>query len=240
MSIDDPITAAQGRLEADARSVSPHIAAKIAGAIAGVLGVTVVKEKLENLLSQRESENVEYLAAVLCEEVRRLDRNALLKEDHLRWINREMPGLVLEAVRRAKDTRAKERIRRFASIIANALKTGPKNSPDLADEMLRIAADISDREIWALSVMCEIQGDRRNVDLEGPDMNQVNFFWKQIRDRDRLFRTAEIHSICSKLQSFGLVIPTTRNELEFGLEVVPYGVLPKGHDFLKYIKSPDD
>ena len=50
----------------------------------------------------------------------------------------------------------------------------------------------------------------------------------------------KIHSICATLQSYGLVAETYRNNSKFSLNVTPFAIVYKGHEFVKYVRSLND
>jgi hypothetical protein len=57
---------------------------------------------------------------------------------------------VLDALRRAEQTRPKERIRRLGRILVHVAEAGPKNGTDYVEEMMRIAGALADIEVAAL------------------------------------------------------------------------------------------
>jgi hypothetical protein len=79
-----------------------------AGPAGQLLGVA-----LNAALAKKKEENQDYFIEVLLEEVPRLNHQLdHISEEHKRFVTEELPGVILEGVRRARETRASGRIRR--------------------------------------------------------------------------------------------------------------------------------
>lgn len=110
--------------------------------------------------------------------------------------------LLLEAARRAESTRAKERVERIGLILANAVVEPKSIDADEIEEMMRVAAELSDRDVEFL---------RELIKIEGSFLQSVNHiprydayvWWEQGFWGDRI--DPEIDSVFSKLESYGLV-----------------------------------
>jgi chemotaxis protein histidine kinase CheA len=110
--------------------------------------------------------------------------------------------LLLEAARRAESTRAKERVKRIGLILANALVEPKSIDADEAEEMMRVASELSDRDIEYLRELIRIEGAL----LESADhipRYDAYVKWEQGFWGDRI--NPEIDSLFSKLESYGLV-----------------------------------
>jgi hypothetical protein len=133
---DDELSAIESLNESDERSRSPvwKIAKEAVALIGAVLPPAgIFLGAIENKIDRREAANRAELVSALVERVR--ENSAALEdliarsEAHSRFFTDEFPDLVVEAVRRSESVRSKERIRRFAAILAHSLtrwKSAPK------------------------------------------------------------------------------------------------------------------
>jgi hypothetical protein len=133
-------------------------------------------------------------------EIRQLQDTKTTQEMETREeVSRE---LLLEAARRAESTRSKERVKRIALILANAVVESKAIDADDAEEMMRIATELSDRDIEFL---------RELIKIEGPLLQSADHIprydaylkWQEGFWGDRI--NPEIDSVFSKLESYGLV-----------------------------------
>ena len=237
MNIDDPINAARAQVAADEHPIAIQLAGKITSLISrGGAAGRFIGGALNAALAKRKEENQDYFIDVLLEEVPRLNRQLdQLSEEYESFLTNELPGIVLEGVSRARETRAKERIRRMALIVANAAAFGPARAADMADEMLRIAANLSDLDVWVLSELHQAQTPILKQYSFLPERDPVNDTWKALQHKNSFFNGAEIHGICSKLQSYGLVARADRKPRVVDLVSAPCGILPNGVAFIEYI-----
>jgi|SRR5581483_5458534 len=67
--------------------------------------------------------------------------------------------LLLDAARKAEATRSESRVRRIGLILANALIQSRPTDPDEVEEMMRVAMELSDRDIELLADLIHIEGD---------------------------------------------------------------------------------
>jgi hypothetical protein len=148
----------------------------------------------------------------------------------------EMPGLVLDAFRRAEQTRAKERVRRLGCILVHAAEVGPKDDADYAEEMMRIATQLGERDIVMLreAVRAYIAGPDQPFD-EKHRKGRANNVWHQVPWAQLGFDFDEIEAIASKLQSFGLFSASTA----VGDVGNTFIVLQRARDFIEYVKGAD-
>jgi hypothetical protein len=134
----------------------------------------------------------------------------------------------VEAARRCEAVRSKERIKRFAAILAHSLEVGPKDGADYVEEMLRIATELSDWDVKVLD--CALTAFARHR-AETPEADSVIAARAWIQMRSGLSGD-ELASVGAKLQSFGL---TSRIEGQTG-EQNSYRVLERGKRFIEYIR----
>jgi hypothetical protein len=236
MPIDDPIDAAEKQINNDELQLPSNAVMAILKGIGGVSSLAhPLTDQITKLIESRRQENRVYYVRVLADELRALGaRVAKLDEAHARFIANELPGLISEGARRATDVRADSRIRRIAAIVVHAAEVGPAKAVEVADEMMRIAAELTDHEVKLLLEMYKVQkqsGPRPNVN------DNVNS-WRHLEQTNPLFTGPDTYSICAKLQSFGLIITMGRSD-NLGLESITYGILPRGKEFIDYIHRAD-
>jgi hypothetical protein len=244
MAIDDPISALQSLNASDDRQGSP--VSRFAKEFLGIVklfappGAEIPLAGLEAVtewLSARAEKNREELLDAVAEEIKhrgaQIEQLRATSEEHRRFMADEMPGLALDALRRAEQTRAKERIRRLGRILVHAAQVGPKDGADYAEEMLRIATELGERDILMLrEVVCaEIMGPDQPIN-EQHRLNRANRVWEQVPWLRIGIGMEERESIAGKLQSFGLLSASSNISAVSNT----YVVLPKARDFVKYVQ----
>jgi hypothetical protein len=153
----------------------------------------------------------------------------------------QMPGLVVDGLRRAEQTCATERVRRLGRVLVHAVEVGPRDGADYAEEMLRIAAELAEREIAVLNEMKRAYP----LSINGPENERyfrltASGLFERIKWRELGFLPQELESICCKLQSFGLVGRVDVSLVPYhSLEGQrrTYELLRKGWDFVEYIRT---
>jgi len=109
--------------------------------------------------------------------------------------------LLLDAARKAEQTRSKERVKRIGLILANAIVDPKPTDEDEAEEMMRVAMELADRDVELLRELIKVQGslfDRGHV-----PRYQAHMAWERASWGTRI--DPELDSVFSKLESFGLV-----------------------------------
>jgi hypothetical protein len=197
---------------------------------------------IENALDRHEASNRAELLSALVERVQKhsavLDELIGKSEPHDHFFTDKFPGLVVEAARRADTVRSKERIRRFAAILAHSLEVGPRDGADYVEEMLRIANDLSDWDVQVLdSAWNEFLVQRQDTPIHliranrmESDVDVAARVWVKMHSS---VPSGELPSIGAKLQSFGLM---SRIEGKTG-EENSFQVLERGRRFIEYICS---
>jgi hypothetical protein len=246
MPIDDPIDAIMALDASEERQRSP-----VAGLARDFLRVVkmfapkdaeiplTALEGAVDCLSRQRAERREDLLNVVVEELKyrgpQIDHLLSSSAEHRQFIADEMPGLLLDALRRAEQTRARERTSRLGRILVHAAEVCPPGSVDYAEEMMRIAMDLDESDIAVLKQLHEAQGNLTSTGVV--QREQVNEAWRDRPPRPPDMGENEIQSICAKLQSFGLVVRIERNNFKLGPGEIPYALLQKGKDFIDYIRS---
>jgi hypothetical protein len=150
--------------------------------------------------------------------------------------------LVLDGFRRAEQTRAKDRIKRIATILANAAVTDPIPEADEVEEMMRIAMELSDRDILPLRELLAhypltlIEPIRSRL-IRGQGIRA----WDEVPWDKLGFSEHEIESTCAKLQSFGLLAvvdrPAHMDTSTFSVPVHANELLQKGRRFVQFVSQ---
>jgi hypothetical protein len=237
--MENPIRAAKQAIEADERQLPSEFVQKTEKILGLVLPAAAPFSRvLESFVNKRKQENRDLLFQTVVDELEKLlDREIKFSEDHKQWIRDEFPGLLLEGLSRAEQTRSRDRIVRLAKVIRNALEVGPSHPVEVAAEMMRVAAELSEQDVAALSLMYKFQPNSLRHGSGRPEINEANSTWAQLEKEDKFFRSADVYSTCLKLQSFGLIMAMERIPTTLGLQSIPYALLPKGSQFIDYVKD---
>ncbi len=179
-----------------------------------------------------EEQRSKYLYSCIVEDLKwfkgRMDNLSAQLENYLET---DFVGLLMDADKKARETRAKGRIKRIADVLSASLRIEPTPPADETEELMRIATELSDIEVRVL------EGCRQT--LEHFLRNQgTSVFSLQLPRIDNL-SGEEVLGICSKLQSFGLLAEPQKHALARGGASYPTGsgfmLLPRAERFLKFI-----
>jgi hypothetical protein len=145
--------------------------------------------------------------------------------------------LLLDAARKASVTRSLMRVRRIGMILANGVAAdGSASEADEVEEMMRVAMDISDRDVEYLRELVRIEGTQ--VGSRGRmERYQAHMVWEQGFWGART--ESEIDSVFSKLESYGLVsrIPPPNNLNLMADFQNRYVLLQKGLHFAELVTA---
>jgi hypothetical protein len=118
--------------------------------------------------------------------------------------------LLVDAARKAFNTRAMERVKRIGLILANGTTELTQTDADEVEEMMRVAMDLSNDDVRHLGELVRIEGEQiaRHGRIErwsAHTLWEKGFWGNQIG--------SELDSVFSKLESYGLVarIPPPNN-----------------------------
>ena len=235
----DSYNAAKKQIEAEARGEffpGLEIIAGIVTKAAGVVGFELPNfvELCGNCIRRNSAENLKYLFESLVEDVKRIG----LKQEKFEAAGKEereaLNQLVSEAVVRAAEAKSKERVRRIASVLANAFSLGPKQSYEDERELIDIASQMAESDAAVLGVMMRHQGNTVKSDLGLADINVANKTWKVMREQNEEFRKPRIHVSCARLQAYGLIIRMDRNSSELDLATNAYSITTFGVQFCEW------
>jgi hypothetical protein len=197
--------------------------------VAGPL-ITAIRYESE----KRKAENIELMRSVVWEELKRV---SAVVDDYGRDPER-LTRLTLDAVQKAEDLRDVERVKRIGRILAHAITLGPMSDLDKAEEMMRVARDLSDQDVLALRQIYDSQFAALNGNGWDLDVHQVNVLWKEKKPSvPGTVLPGELASIFLKLQGLGLVTSVERMNTQHGPNEQVFSLLPKGGDFVRYIEG---
>jgi hypothetical protein len=218
-------------------SVAPKVVTTILEGLVAI-GVTPLKPAafLMKKVSEQRQENALYLLESVISQVRRLqDEFTSLSDAHKQFVEEEFPRLMVEAVSRAEQTLSKERIERLSLIVVQTLREGPQPSLDSADEMLRVTIDLSEEDVDILAKIYSVQFVEIARMNFLPDQNIANSSWKKLQAAFPIFQSSEIHSICAKLQSLGLLTQVPRITTMLDLTSIPYAILRRRAEYVEAV-----
>lgn len=242
MSIDDPIAAIQRRFEDEERASDPVLSrlARLASQLPLPWPSDKVMGVVTGRLAANRFERIECLLTAIIDELRRHERQlremAATQNEEMQKRFQEWFALVEDGFQKAERTRAKERVRRIGIILANSLVKTPILRPDDTEEMMRVAAELSDAEIQSLNDLVKIQGtiveNSGRIDRYSAWSSWASGPWGLRPD-------SLIDSTFRKLESFGLVsqVPPQSNQNVTADIPNRYSLLKKGLDFTRFIQQ---
>lgn len=244
MPIDaNPIDALKHQFEMEDLSASPVTGRilQIASSIPLVSPLDKIVEWLKKHLAvdaaERDRLMLETIAAEVVKHGEELQRTRQIPTDRAPEMSEEVLGpLLVDAARKAESTRAKERVRRIGLILANAvIETSPTDADEI-EELMRVATELSDRDVELLRELVRIEGDAVRTQGRIPRYD-AHMRWEQGWWGTQVL--PELDSVFSKLESYGLVsrIAPPNNQNIMSDYQNRYVLLPKGVRFVALIKS---
>jgi hypothetical protein len=160
----------------------------------------------------------------------------------------EFPNLVLDGLRKAEQTRAKERVQRLGRILGYAYQEGPRRPLDLAEEMMRITMSLDEQDILVLAWLCDGLRNFYSTATGQVDHEHTNSFWGTVDQQGythaqgtpitpQNMPNGDVMSCCAKLQGFGLVVQVRQNPGKVAPSTLPYAPLKRGYEFLEYVQG---
>jgi hypothetical protein len=234
MVIDDPLDALQRQFDDEERSTDP-VLKRLLDLLSSLPLPWAADKTVRRLLGRLSADRVERIELTLIVVRDELKRH----EDKLKTMSEgprfdEWSALFLDGLKRAEQTRAKERVERIGRILANALVRTPAPREDDVEEMMRVAMNLSDREVQMLNELVRMQGSLVN-NTGHVDRYQAWNSWPGGPWGEKV--DGELDIVFSKLESFGLV---TRLAQPNNLNIMAdfqnrYALLGKGLDFIKFV-----
>lgn len=204
---DHPFDALEKQLQMEALDVSPVTKAVLNAAAHFKWPFNKAAEILKGRLVASSSERISLMLETCMAEVRKHD--GVIKElcekrtpQEVRVREETSTELLLDAARKAENTRAKERVKRIGLILANAVLEPKQTDADEAEEMMRVAMELSDRDVQLLGELVRIEGPMLQAQAH-VSRYQAHQAWERGSWGTRI--EPEIDSVFSKLESYGLV-----------------------------------
>ena len=239
MSIDNPLDQVVALIESDDSQNAPELADQIAKLI-GELPLPGAATIVKLIRYEKEKQNIENSALLMKTVVGELRRVGAdvdnLRRDHP-VTREELRRLTLDATRKVEDLRDQKRVERIGKILAHAI-TLESSDFDKAEEMMRVARDLSDQDVVGLRHLYDTQfGILERSGLQ-VNVDNVNRAWRNsLPIRIEGIIEAEYLSIFLKLQGFGLATSVERIQTELPPNEHVFALLAKGADFVRYIQG---
>ena len=239
MSIDNPLDQVVALIESEDRQNAPDLADQIAKFIGGLPlpGALAIVKLIRYEKEKHSIENSALLMKIVVDELRRVgaDVSTLGRDSVTR---EEVRRLTLDASSKADDLRDRKRVERIGKILAHAITLAVSNF-DKAEEMMRVARDLSDQDVLGLRHLYDTQFESLRVHGLNFDINETNRIWRENLAADRIpgVLKPEWLSIFLKIQGLGLATSVERIETEVPPNEQVFALLPKGADFVRYIQG---
>jgi hypothetical protein len=243
MPIDDPLDALEQQFKMEDLGVSPVTRTVLAllSRLPLVYPFDVIIVWLKEHLAADSIERISLLLQTCISEVRKhreeiKQLRATQTAEQSTVNERVLRELLLDAARKAENTRAKERVKRIGLILANVVVEPQPPDADEVEEMMRVAMDLSDNDIRFLRELIRIEGPVLGTQDHIPRYDAYTR-WEQGFWGSRII--SEIDSVFSKLESYGLVsrVPPPNNLNIMADFQNRYVLLKKGARFATLIRE---
>jgi len=242
MAIDDKLDQAIALIRTDEAQQGPNFARLLRKTAEGLTtggpvgAVAAFSDVLNSEAAGLSAGNSAYLLSIVVEEVKRLSLMLdKLPAQHQEFLDRDWVPLLIDADRKARATRAKERVARIGRIISNSALVGPATPADDVEELMRIAMELTDRDVGYLRKLATAHGTQvREQGRITRYTAHMMWPWREALD-------PELDSTFSKLESYGLVsqIPPPNNlniQADFQNR---YVLLRKGLNFIDFAREAE-
>jgi len=166
MPIDDAARALKQQFQLEDLSKSPVLEklASIASAFPLPYPFDKLVEKIKGRLTSDAQERIELMLEACIDETNRQAAragNLQTRMDEKEAQNRRdvLSELVIDAARKAENTRSKERVKRVGTILANAAFETKPTDADEIEEMMRVAMELGDGDVEFLRELVKVEGE---------------------------------------------------------------------------------
>jgi len=244
MPIDDAARALKQQFDLEDLSKSP-VLEKLAS-IASVLPLPYPFDKLIETIKGRLTsdalDRIELMLEACIDETNRLgtrvgNLQTRMDEPEAQSRHDVLTELVIDAARKAENTRPKERVKRIGTILANAAFETKPTDADEIEEMMRVAMELGDRDVELLRELVKLEGEAVLARGRIERYDAYTRRWEMGNWGTRL--DPELDSVFSKLESYGLVSRIAPpNNLNIMADVQNrYVLLWKGARFAQLIRN---
>jgi hypothetical protein len=240
MSIDNVFDQVEALITSDQSQQLPESVDKLLSVIGHIPGTAPVVSLIRYETVELQAENSELMLKTAWQELKRVSFRVDKLDEEFRAFaeSDEMRRLILDAVQKSQDLRDRKRVERIGKILSHAITIGPASDLDKAEELMRIARDLTDQDIIALGHLYESQFKLLETNKLGIDVDEINKSWATTtRLKIPGLFGSELDSIFLKLQGLGLVTAVERRNTALGPNERPFALLAKGADFIRYING---
>ncbi len=247
MSIDNPIEAAESLIASDERSASPVL--RHAKSFASLLKLLVPAEfpglgltvngidYAAEILDAKARGNRDYLLGVVAQEVKTLGPRLQKSfgDSHRKFLEEEFPGLVLDGLRKAEQTRAKERLDHLGRILVHAAESGRQADGDLIEEFMSAAVALSGIDVVVLEAAVKEYQKERSANPREAQRAVADRAWKRVPGLigNLVHSGDDLLSIGANLEAKGFVV---RVEMGTPWNDPSFRPLERGDKFVDFIK----
>jgi hypothetical protein len=248
MAIDDPISALEALDRSDERQRSPLsrfrtpllAIAKLLGPPGTEFAVNTI-ETADEWLNGRAESNIRDFMNAFAGEVKycttKIQKLLGENEKQRRFIEEELPGLTVDALRRAERCRARERVARLARILSHAASVGAADGADAIEDMMAVATRLSDLDVLVLSHATREYQIEVTAHPQEAQRAVAARAWRRVPAKiTPSISEDELVTVGSKLESFGLA---TKVETGVPWEPPVFRPLKAGSRFIEYIQSAE-
>lgn len=235
MASDNVFDQIEALISSDQRQALPESVETILNAISKLPGAGPLVWAVRYESEKQRAENSDLMLRTAWQELKRVSfdfdkfRQNTMPRDEVR-------KLVVDAMRKAEDIRDRKRVERIGKILAHAI-TLEGGDFDKAEEMMRVARDLSDQDVLALGHLYDTQFSTLQQNRLQVNADEINKIWRGSPARITGVIGSESESLFLKLQGLGLASAVERRDTQLGPNERPFALLPKGADFVRYIQG---
>jgi hypothetical protein len=233
----NPMNERFGKIASFCKAVGSAAAAFARGDTVDALGTAV--EGLKGISDAMADDNSEYMLAIVISELRFLTgKYDSLEAQHRRFLDTDWLTLLVDADRKARQIRAKERVGRLARVLINAAEAQASPAAEHVEEMLRIAMSLDVIDVMVLGEAVRVQGNLV-TNAERPSLMHATDTWKLAKWPEMNLSREAVVFATEKLQSLGLLQALEQpNNLNATAKLVrAYLLTRRGLDFIRSLQQ---
>ena len=236
VAFDDPLGALAAQIENEERAHSgiQKYVNEIVGLIPGWFG-KVVSWSVQRDRSAKQQLVIDVIKSEICRHEAQIKDLLSRSQVQREFVEKEWPPLVVDGLKKAENTRAEDRARTIGLILSHVLLHDPPPPADYVEEMMRVSMLLDKTDAEVLRQIVAKQG--LLLPPSGAlDENGANEAWHDSPPKVTGLSDAMLTSICSKLESLGLVRAVKPRDTWYSLKTVgtPFTLLEKGKAFAAF------